>query len=263
MHCCENLHPSVHFPILYKGGEKLTIEDYVNKILFQLGHPLVQVEIRDYLPKIVESAFSELKHYINDTKTMTVPYQNKIHFDPPLKPGDEGFNPASTRRDMIDSVVYIMRANSPYGGMVDLQDVLYLYQRSSALNITPVSGYSRAFLTNQVKNTISTDLDFYWDKDNRDLYVNANYPKPAWISIVYIPQYIRVEDITEEFWQNKLYQLALAMSKEMLGRVRSKYKLNSATYDLDGDQLLAESRQELQEIRAFLNENSDLLLPID
>jgi len=60
-----------------------------------------------------------------------------------------------------------------------------------------------------------------------------------------------------------LKRLALAYTKEVLGRIRSKYKLNSSTYSLDGDTLLSEASNELSAIREYLDKNSDMVLPID
>lgn len=221
-------------------------EEYVKDILLQLGDPILNVEIKEQIPDIVDMAFRELKHYISDTKTATIGYSERIHIE-----------------DIpIDTVVYIMRSNSP-NRIADFQDIMYLQSRQSSLQYVSLTDYNRAMLVQQAKNTIATDLDFYWDKDNKDLYVYANYPKPESISVVYIPEYKCIEDITEPFWENLLRRLALALTKQVLGRVRGKYKLNSATYNLDADQLLSESQQELAEVRQYLNDNSDMLLPID
>lgn len=226
----------------------MTTQQYVDDILLQLGNPVLEIEIKDSISKIVDMAFREVKHYITDTKTITLTYSNKIHID------KEKVN--------INSVVYIMRSSSP-NRISDFQDIMYLNSRRGMMQYVSLTDYNRALLTNQVKNTISTDLYFYWDKDNSDLYVNANYPKPDTISVVYIPEYTSVEDVKESFWENLIKRMALALTKEVLGRIRGKYTLSTATYQLDASQLLAESQQELQEIRTYLNDNSDMLLPID
>ena len=56
----------------------LTLEDYVNYIKLNLGSPIVWVEIEDYLASIVREALRELKTYISDTETMTLPYEPVI-----------------------------------------------------------------------------------------------------------------------------------------------------------------------------------------
>ena len=230
----------------------MTICDYKDDILLQLGYPVLEIEIEENIERVIDMAFRELKHYITDTRTATIPYMNKIHIDDKFNHG----------KDKINTVVYIMRSNSP-NRIGDFQDIMYLVSRQDSLQYLSLTDYSRAMLTQQAKNTLATNLDFYWDKINSDLYVYANYPKPDFISVVYIPEYEKVEDIVEPFWQNLLRRLALALTKEVLGRIRGKYKLNSATYELDAYQLLSEAREELSEIRGFLNDNSDMMLPID
>ena len=48
------------------------------------------------------------------------------------------------------------------------------------------------------------------------------------------------------------------MCKIVLGRIRSKYKSNSAKFQLDGDTLLAEGNAEVQAVRQFLDDNKDI-----
>lgn len=231
----------------------MTLEEYKEDILLQLGFPVIDVEINDQLEQIIDMAFRELKHFITDTRTATIPYAEKMHIE-------EGkFNKG---KDMINTVVQILRSNTP-NRIADFQDIMYLASRQSSLQYVSLTDYNRALLTQQLKNSIATDLDFYWDKPNSDLYCYANYPKPDKVTVIYIPEYKTVEDIVEPFWQNLLRRLALALTKQILGRVRGKFKLNSSTWELDSDQLLSEASTELEEIRGFLNENSDMMLPID
>lgn len=228
------------------NGSGLTIEDYVNDIMLQLGGPIIEIEIKEQIPKIVEMSFNELRNYITDVKTMTIPYSNCIS----LKGKD------------VNNIIYIMRGANTIGPG-GFQDVMFIYSTQSALGGYTLTDYARALLVQQNKAALSTDLDFHYDRDEEKLYVYAQQALPSTITIVYTPIYHDVSEITEPFWQNLLRRLSVAHAKEILGRVRSKYKLSSATYDLDGDQLLSEARQELSEIRTYLDQNTDLILPID
>ena len=107
-------------------------------------------------------------------------------------------------------------------------------------------------------NTLATDMEFYWDKPNRKLYVYANPNMPAQVTINFKPEYYSVEDIRESHWETQLRKLALGMCKIVLGRIRSKYKSNSAKFQLDGDTLLAEGNAEVQAVRQFLDDNKDI-----
>lgn len=231
-------------------------EEYVEYIKLSLGSPIINIELTDKdLLDIVNMAFKEIVHYITDTDTLTIKYREKIHMED-YKDNEKD------RIINVDTIVYVQRSNTP-NRIADYQDIMYLMNRQSTLNTVSLTDYDRALLTTQVKNTISTDLDFYWDKKYKNLYVYANYPKPDFITIVYIPVYNSIEEIEESYWQNLLKRLAKGLTKEVLGRIRGKYKVPGAQYSLDSEQLLSESQQELSEVRRILDENSDMLLPID
>ena len=90
-----------------------------------------------------------------------------------------------------------------------------------------------------------------------------NPPFTNAITIQYIPDYKDVEEITEVFWMDIILRLATAYAKQAIGRIRSKYTLNSSAYSLDGEAMLQEANTEIQEIRTFLETNDDLVFPID
>ena len=112
-------------------------------------------------------------------------------------------------------------------------------------------------------NTISTDLDFVWDAHKEELSVAINPPYTNQLTIEYIPDYQSVEEITEVYWVDIILKLATAYAKQVIGRIRSKYTLNSSQYSLDGEALLAEAKEEIAEITTFLRDNVDLAFPID
>jgi len=224
----------------------LTNDIYTDNILLQLGSSVVTIEIEEDIPKIVNLAFNELKHYITDIRYMTLPYSNVIDL--------EG--------KKVANVVYIMRGRNT-NGPGGFQDVMYIYSRQSAMNTYTLTDYSRALMAMQNKNALSTDLDFAYDKQEEKLYLYAQQALPTTITLAYTPEYDTVEEIIEPFWQNILKRMSIAMTKEILGRIRSKYTLSSSSYTLDGETLLAEATAELTEIRTYLNANSDTLLPID
>lgn len=228
----------------------LTMEQYVKYLKLQLGAPVLWLENEEFLPDVVDMAFQELKSYITDVETMTLPYSTVIDLT----------------GKKVASVAYIMRG-SPNISVSGLQDMMYIYtsrnRTSGVTNSFTLSDYARALLVQQNKNALSTDLDFMYDKKEEKLYVYEQKVESSTLTLVYIPEYESVEEVYEPYWQNLLKRLSLAMAKEMLGRIRGKYNLNSATYNLDADQMLSEAQTELTEIRTFLNSNKDLLLPMD
>lgn len=227
----------------------LKIDDYVKYIKLQLGGTVLKLECEEQIPDIVEMAFNEIRNAITDVDFMSLPYSSTINL---------------AGKD-VAMIHYIMRGVSNAAGITQLQDAMYLYVNQS--NWSLQSGYvdrvANAMLIQQNKNMISTDLDFVYDKRNNLLYIYAQNPAPSTITLAYSRELHYVEDIYEPFWQDKLRRLSLAMTKEVLGRIRSKYTSNSSTFTLDGPTLLAEAQSELQDIRNYLDSNSDILFAMD
>lgn len=230
-------------------AQGLSKQTYINNIKLQLGAPIVDIELENYLGDIVDMAFMELKGYISDSETMTVPYQQVIDL----------------KGKKVGHIAYLMRGQQNVS-VSGLQDMMYIYtarSRAGVNNSFTLSDYARALMVQQNKNALATDLDFMYDKKEEKLYVYCQKVVPSTITLVYTPDYEDVSELYEPFWQNLLKRLSLALTKEALGRVRGKFTLASATYNLDADRLLAESQTELSEIRAYLNSNKDFILPID
>ena len=226
-----------------------SIDEYVKWIELNLGGTVVALECKEQLPEIVEMAFEELKNYITDIDTLTLPYNRVIDLS----------------KYNVASVHYVMRGSNNSTSLQQLQDSMYLYinQSNWALQSDYSDRIANAMLIAQNKSMISTDLDHYYDKLNNKLYIHAQQLRPTTITIAYSREYRAVEDIYEPFWQEKLRRLALALTKEILGRIRSKYTPQNATYQLDGATLLSEAQAELTAIRTWLDSNSDVLFPMD
>ena len=230
----------------------MTIEQCVENIEISLGAPIVEVEIKDLLYKIVHMALRELSRYITETRYMTVNY-SKTGID--------------LKDKHVNTIVQLFRAVNP-NQLSDITEVYafnasnYSTANTSTLDLLMTDYFYRTQVS-QIKSTISTDLDFTYDKEEQKLYVNTFYPVPSKITIVYIPEFYQVDDIHEQYWINYLNRLALAFAKITLGRVRGKYDLSSSLYKLDGNTLIAEGIAERDQIRTELNDNSDIVLPMD
>ena len=224
----------------------MTMEEYKAEIESSLGAPVVEIEIKEYIPNYVNRAFRELKRYISTPYFITVPY-------------------TVTAIDLtsydVYTVINVMRSNPTYGTFMQDADVFSL--ASSYYNMTNVSNYVNRMLILQQRNTISTDLDYIWNPNNRTLYISTNPPFPPALTIQYVKDYKDVDEVKDPYWVDILLRLAIAYSKQALGRVRGKYKLNSSQYDLDGDTLINEANQEIQDIRTHLITNCDIAYPVD
>ena len=207
----------------------------------QLGAQVLELELRpEDIKDIVTQAFEEIVHYMTDTYTVTVPYAQCIDLS----------------KYNIDSVESVLRGqDSLLTGIPFQMPALDLMNVTGMYNL---DNYVQALQIKRNLNILATDMEFYWDKPNRKLYVYANPNIPSYVTINFKPEYYSVEDIREQHWETQLRKLALGMTKVVLGRIRSKYTSNSAKYQLDGQTLLAEGNAEIQQVREFLDNNKDI-----
>ena len=230
----------------------MTLAEYTDEILFTLGGSVLDIEIEKDIPRCVNKAFREVKRYITTPNYMTLPFAAQT-------------NGIGCTLDLSDknvySVINVMRPNSYNSLSMNTLDVFGLNLTWSA--ITNMDAYANRMLQLQQINTISTDLDFIWNPHTKKLSVTMNPPFVNAITIQYIPDYKDVEEITEVFWVDFILKLATAYAKQVLGRIRGKYTLNSSTYSLDGEALLSEANTEIQELQTYLRDNVDLAFPID
>lgn len=75
----------------------------------------------------------------------------------------------------------------------------------------------------QIRNTMSTDLAYYFDKSKNLLYINVVDGIPTNISIEYVPIYKSVSDIQTDYWIDLCMRLCVALGKVALGRIRTRY----------------------------------------
>lgn len=224
----------------------MTIQEYIDEIEFSLGAPVVEIEIKGYTERCVMRAFRELKRYISTPSFITVPYTGTA---------------IDLSANNVYSVINVMRNQPTYGTFIQDADVFSL--ASSYYNMNNIDNYTNRMLILQQRNTISTDLDFLWNYDTKQLLISTNPPFPPALTIQYVKDFKDVSEVTDPYWVDLLLRLSTAYAKQMLGRIRSKYKLQGAQYDLDGDTLIQEANQEITDIRNHLMENCDINYPID
>lgn len=218
------------------------LDDYVNYVKVQMGGSVLKLMIEDDLPYIVEKiAFEDLKNYMKTVQTMTVGYSRVIDLS--------GKN--------VANIKYVLRNINNSTTITGMDTNLFIYQTQGQYGINQFAKDNITYnlLINQVKNTMSTDLDFNFDKRNEKLYIYAQNPIPSAVTLGYIPDFQDVNEVYSPHWMSYLKRLSVAYAKEAEGRIRSKYTVNSGTYQLDGNQLLTEAQSELNQIREELNSN--------
>lgn len=229
------------------------------EVQLKLTGDVVSMELPDSaLTKIINSSLREVQRYIETVMVVTVPYQKCIDMT--------SYKPSS--------VVNVFRAkgymNGEEQGNATVMDPMYATQwmlLSGTGNIANLTDYAYNFSAwntlLQIRNTTSTDLSHYFDKTTNKLYVNVATNIPTDITIMYIPRFDDVSQITSDFWQDVLVRLAVAQTKVAVGRVRSKFKQSNALWVLDGDSLIEEGNAELTALRTELKESTQLTYGID
>lgn len=228
----------------------MTREEIIEDVKLELGYPIVELENEEVIGKLVDKALREVSQYIVETRYITVPYSTA------------GID---VSKYGVNTVVQILRTANPsrVNDFTDIYSLSTLNTANSSSTNLLLSDYLYRTQMNQLKSTITTDLDFTYDKEDQVLYVNSFYPRPNKITIVYIPEFKDVSEVKEMHWINYIQKLSVALCKISLGRIRGKYDLSSSLYKLDGDKLVQEGLSERDSITRELKENADLVFPID
>jgi hypothetical protein len=234
----------------------MTLQAYIDEIKLDVTGGILELEIPDStLQKIVQSAMRELQRYICSTKIMTVPYQKAIdlkdkHVNAVARVYRADGTTSSSEGQTTDPVqVGLWQITSNMGNMYNLTDYTYRYAAYNTLQ--------------QIGNTLSTDLAFYYDDAANKLYINTRMNEGSPITIEYIPRYDNVEEITSDFWIDVLMRLSKALTKITLGRIRGRYTQSNALWTSDAATMLSEGQSELSELRNYLQQNTQLLYAID
>lgn len=234
----------------------MTLQEYRDELKLQLTGGVLELEIDDAtIDKVIKSALTEVQRYIDTTVIETIPYKKCIDLSPRKINAvvsvyrTEGFNSADANGSVDPMYVTQWQLLSGIGNMATFQNYL--------------SNYQSWLTTMQMRNTLSTDLAFRYDKNTNYLYINISTGLPENITIEYVPQYTDVSQIDSDFWEDILIQLAVAKLKIVLGRIRSKYTQSNALWTTDGETLLNEGNTELTNLRTQLQASTQLVYPID
>lgn len=236
----------------------MKMSEIVQQVSFLLGIP-ANTNVEDLqIEQAVNIAFRELKRYIRTPVEKTVPFSTRIDL--------------KAVGIVTNTVLYVQAAYPRIGltmGSIDSGNVfqvaasLSMYSgigNTNSLNIEPIM---TQMALAQVRNTISTDLQWEFDPNNQVVYCTHREPRPAVVTIRYVPDYQDVSEITQPVYQDYLVRMSVANMKLALGRSRSKYKIEGSNVSLDGDTLLAEANAELETIRQELESKKQKLVVLN
>lgn len=233
----------------------MTMEEIVDQISFMLGVPANDNVENLQIEKAVMIAFRELKRYIKTPVEKTVPYQTRI------KLSDVGIVTVKVLRVMPSYPrIGLTMSSIDSGNVFQVAAAVNTYSaigNTSSINIDPIV---TEMAMAQVRNTLSTDFQWDYDSSNDVVYCVHKDPRPAAVTIRYVPDYQDVSEIKNNTWIDYLVRLSEAHMKRALGRTRSKYKVTGSNVEFDGEILLQEADTDLQKIREELDAKKNKLL---
>lgn len=239
----------------------MKLEEIIDEIKLELSGYVLDMEITDEtLVQIVKRALRELERYWDETSMISCPFASCINLD------GEFF------REKVSSIVKVYRtegSGESTAGISIMTDPVYMAQFAifsnggTMYNLQDyIMNYASWMTLGKIRNTISTELSFKEDRHNKKLYIN-NYQAPSMITIEYIPKLTSVEDIQSDYWIDILIRYCVALTKVVLGRIRTRFTQSNALWMQDGDKILEEGNTELKELREILRVNSNMVFLLD
>ena len=227
----------------------MNMSEIVDQVSFLLGLPTNRNTEDQQVERAVNIAFRELKRYMKTPVDKTVSYSTRLDL---VKLGIDTVN-----------VLYVYAAYPRIGLTMSTIDAGNVFQVAAAVNTYSAIGQTSTINIDpimtemamaQVRNTLATDFQWKYDIDNQVIYCAHRDPRPAQVTIRYVPNYHDVSEIKSQEWIDYLIRMSEAYMKKSLGRSRSKYTVEGSNVTLDGTILLDEANAELEAIREELSQ---------
>lgn len=213
-----------------------TFEDgVVTLIKNQLGFPAVKLEIDDTVIKsFIHEAVSIISSKSNITKTKVIQANSCVDF-----PEGEVIRVYDNRPILNNGADSFFGFNS---------------------RVSKSSGDFDSLVIERATNNFQLEqrvVDFKYLEGKLYLY---NFSGS--VTVEYAPKTLSLEELgeSERIWA-KAY--ALALCKESIGRIRSKYKSSSSPFELDGDTMLSEAQDEKRELKDQLRDEGEGFFFVD
>lgn len=239
----------------------MTKEEIIEEIRVKLSGNLLTLEVSDEtIGDAIKIALRKLNRYFDESTMITVPYAKCIDL---------------RGKEFEEHVRYIVNVYRAEGqgnvtGAGNSTDPLYMQQWAifsnggTMFNICDyIANYGSWMTMLQIKNTMSTDMSFREDTHNKKLYINSGSAGAKMIAIEYVPRLNSPEEIQSDYWIDILISLATAITKTMIGRVRTRYTVTNAQWTQDGEKILEEGNTELKELEEKLSVSANIVYPID
>ena len=240
----------------------MKLQEVIDEIKLELTGSVLEMEIEDAtIIQVVNKVLRELERFWDETTMITIPFASCIDLS------------GSDFYERVSSIVKVYRVQGlgeGGDGVNAMTDPLYMQQYmifsngGTMYNLQDyIMNYASWITLSKIKNTISTDMSFKEDRHNNKLYINNYMSAPGYVTIEYIPKLKSVEDIKSDYWIDILVRMSIALTKVVVGRIRTRFTQAGALWTQDGEKILEEGNTELKELREVLRANSNLVYPID
>ncbi len=238
----------------------MTMQEVIAEIKLELTGYILDVEIDDTtIESVVKKSMRELERYWDETTLVTIPFSSCIDLA----------NSELDLKEKVSTIVKVYRTDA-IGETTNMGDPAYMQQwmlfsnGGTMYNLNDyILNFSAWNTLLRIKNTMSTDLSFIEDKHNNKLYINHYLDTPSRITVEYIPKLTDIEAIKSEYWIDILIRMSTAMTKIVLGRIRTRFTQSNPLWTQDGEKLLEEGNSERKELLEILRTNSNLIYDID
>lgn len=236
----------------------MNMEEIISQVSFMLGLPTTENNTKQQIEMGVMIAFRELKRYMRTPTDKTVPYSTRIDL--------------SAVGIKTQKVLSVFAAQPRIGLTMSSIDSGNVFQTAAAVNVYSQIGNTASINIDpivtemamaQVRNTLTTDFQWTYDRNNNVVYVPHRDPVPSQVTIRYVPEYSDVSEINSPSWIDYLIRMSEANVKKSWGRARSKYTIEGSNVTLDGQTLLDEANAELEQIRSELESSRNKMVVIN
>lgn len=236
----------------------MTMDEIKSEVQFLMGIPANE-NVEDLeIERSILIAFRELKRYIRTPVDKTVPYSTRLNL--------------SELNIHTRTVLNVFAAIPRIGLTMNTIDAGNVFQIAAAVNTYSMIGNTTSLNIDpimtemamaQVRNTLGTDFQWNFDKQNNVIYCAHRDPRPSVVTIRYVPDFQDVSEILGYTYIDYLVRMSVANYKLALGRTRSKYTVEGSNVTLDGETLLAEGNAELEAIRSELDNKQHKLVMVN
>lgn len=205
-------------------------EKYVSRIKKRLGGSVVKLAITDDdIRDAVDEAIEVAKPYVVDVVKRTKVYAPCLDLS----------------KDKIVEVLEVI-PGSPTVTQVGQDEVMFDFQV-----FQPVDRIvDRVALVGSAVNP-DVYIPFEFDDETQKLYINEGV-STGMITFTGVKDFDKISELHDERARQWIFSYALALCKEMEGRIRSKFKSSNIPIEFDGDTLLSEGLQSQSDLKLSL-----------